>query len=334
MNFKINYYQRSNKSVRTNTLINLIAKLKKLKNYEWLQEVDSQALTQSVRNLDTAYTKFFREKKGFPNFKKRGNKESCKITQHIYIDFENQKIKLPKIGWCKLRIDREFKGQIRSATVSKIPCGKYFVSILVDTGIEKSNKVSIKKSTSIGIDVGLKTFATCSDGAKFDNPKHLQRLEQRLKVLQRCHSKKRKGSNNKNKSRIKLAKLHYKISCQRKDFLHKLTSKLVSENQTIIIEDLNVSGILKNHCLAKAISSASWSEFFRQLQYKCDWSGKNLVRIGRFEPSSQICNKCGCQNQTLTLADREWYCLNCNLMHDRDVNAAKNILAIGLYNSG
>lgn len=220
-------------------------------------------------------------------------------------------------------------GKLGTVTISKTPSGKYFISALVHTEELTPTKFTISEDKSIGVDVGIKDFATLSNGEKISNPKYFKNSQKRLAVLQRRLSKKKKGSKRREKAKLSVAKLHYTIANQRKDFLHKLTSKLVRENQTIIIEDLNVAGMVKNHKLAKSISDASWSEFFRQLKYKSEWSGVNVITIGRFEPGSKMCY-CGVINKELTLKDRIWTCKSCNTTHDRDILAANNIKKFGL----
>ena len=282
--------------------------------------------------MDSAFTRFFREKKGFPKFKsKKETRKSYKAINNVYIDFEHSKIKLPKIGWVKFYKNREFNGNIGTVTVSKTATGKYYVSVLVDDGNPAPSKPNIAYANTVGIDVGIKDFAVLSDGTVFGNPKYLEKAEARLKVLQRRLSRKQKGSNRREASRRKLAVAYEKVRNCRTNFVHQVTSRIIRENQTIIIEDLNVQGMLKNHNLAKHIASASWSEFFRQLQYKCEWYGKNLIKIGRFEPSSKMCT-CGYVNKDLKLSQREWNCPNCGQHNDRDILAAINIKRFGLQN--
>ena len=321
---KIKAYETKNIMVSRFELNNILPDLKD--ENEWLKDVNAQTLQQANKRLDSAFTKFFREKKGFPKFKSRKNPvQSFQIPQHYTVDFENSKVKLPKIGWIKAVLHREFVGTLKTATVSLNATRQFHISILVDDGKDKLKKEPFTHSSTIGIDVGIKHFATFSDGTKVDNPKHLINSSKRLEVLQRRLSRKHKGSNNRNKARHDVAKINNHIANQRKDFLHKLSSKIVSENQAIAVETLNVSGMVKNHCLARAISDASWSEFFRMVEYKCEWYGKTVIHIGRFEPSSKICNVCGTVNRTLTLSDRNWTCNNCNTPHDRDINASINI---------
>ncbi|MCD4807953.1 MAG: IS200/IS605 family element transposase accessory protein TnpB [Methanococcoides sp.] len=301
-------------------------------NNEWLKEVNSQSLLNALINLESAFTRFFREKKGFPNFKSRKNPiQSFQIPQHYSVDFETNTIKLPKIKQpIKAKLHRKFEGKLKTATVSRTPTGKYYISFLADDEKELPEKQSFNENSTLGIDVGLTHFAILSNGEKIDNPKHLKNSIDRMKILQKRMSKKQKGSNNRNRSRHTVAKIHEKIRNQRMDFLHKTTSKLISENQAIAVESLNVSGMLKNHCLAQAISDVSWSEFFRQLEYKAELYGKTLLKIGQFEPSSKLCNVCGYYNNKMTLKDRDWCCPECNTEHDRDINAAINVKKFAL----
>lgn len=291
----------------------------------WLKEINAQSLQAPIRNLDNAFTNFYKGQGNFPKYKsKRRGKQSFHIPQKIKL--ENNKLFISKFReGIDIVLHREIKGLIKSATVSRTPTGKYFVSILCDTGEENRIKSNIKEETTVGIDLGLTNFLITSNGDTINNPKYLQEAESRLKYVQRKYSK-YKGK----RTRHKLAKLHEKVANQRRDFLHKNSSKLVSENQTIAIEDLNVEGMMKNHCLAKSISDVGWSMFIEMLAYKCDWYGVNLLKIGRFDPSSKTCSNCGNINKELTLKDREWTCRKCNVNHDRDINAAINIKSFAL----
>jgi len=329
LDVRIKAYQESRKRLSVFDLCKQLTTLKRLSEYEWLKEVTAESLQQSIRNMDRAFAQFFNKKSKFPKFKTKHGKQSCKFIQHVKIDFEKHKIYLSKIGFVNFYCDKIFIGKIGTVTVSKNSAGKYFASITVDDGIEIPKKRKAKENTTIGIDVGIKHFATLSTGEKIDNPKHHQKQEQRLSVLRRRLSKKQVDSNRRVLASLKMAKLYYKIVNQRKDFLHKLSSKIVAENQSIVIEDLNIAGMLKNHSLAKSISSASWSEFYRMLTYKTEWGGKNLIKIGRFEPSSKMCS-CGMINNQLTLSDRSWTCSYCGVSHDRDILAAQNIKRFGL----
>ena len=280
--------------------------------------------------MDSAFTKFFREHTGFPKFKsKHHSKPSFKNINSVRIDFDNSRIKLPIVGWVNFYKNRSFDGKIGTVTVSKSTTGKYYVSILVEDGASLPEKFPIISTTSVGVDVGLKDFAVLSNGQVFQNPKYLEKSSKRLSCLQRRMSRRKKGSNRYKKAKHDVAVCHERIRNRRQDFLHKVSKKIVSENQTIVIEDLNVGGMLKNHCLAKGISSAAWSEFFKMLQYKSDWRGVNLIRIGRFEPSSKMCG-CGYIHRDLKLSDRVWTCPNCGSKNDRDLIAAQNIKKFGL----
>jgi putative transposase len=285
----------------------------------------------SIRNLDNAFKRFFREKKGFPKFKSKKNPvQSFQIPQHYSVDFENNKVKLPKIGKVKASFSREFFGTCKTATISRSATHKYYISILVDDGKDLPIKEPFNYNTTVGVDVGIKDFAVLSTGEKFDNPKYLKNSLQKLKVLSKRLSRKQKGSNNFKKAKLKLSRLHEKITNQRNDFQHKLSLKLVRENQAIALETLKVCNMIKTHCLAQSISDAGWSAFVKKLEYKAEWYGKTILRIGRFEPSSKLCNVCGYHNKELTLAVREWTCPSCNTSHDRDVNAAINIKKFSL----
>jgi len=297
------------------------------KECTWLKEINSQSLQAPIRNLDNAFTRFYKGQGNFPKYKsKKKGKQSFHIPQNVIV--ENGKLIIPKFKeGIEIILHRDTKGVIKSATISRTPTGKYFVSILCDTGEDCKPKTKPKKETTIGIDLGIKDFLITSDGEVSDNPKYLRKSESRLKYVQRKYSK-HKGK----RTRNKLAKLHEKVANQRRDFLHKESFKLVSENQTICIEDLNVKGMLKNHCLAKSISDVGWSMFTTMLEYKCEWYGVNLLRIGRFEPSSKTCSNCGHINKELTLSDREWTCPKCGEVVSRDLNAAINIKSFALRN--
>lgn len=330
LNKKIKHYETEKKSLSLFEVKKEIVTLKNAKETEWLKEINSQSLQESIIHLDKAFTRFFREKKGFPQFKSKHNKQSFSCPQNVKVIFINHKITLPKIGEIKTVFSREFNGNIKTCTVSKTTTNKYYISILVDNEQEVPEKFKVDEEKTIGIDLGIKDFAVLSNGTKIENPKFLRKEEKRLKFLQKRASKKQKGSKNRKKANVKVAKIHEKIKNRREDFLHKITTKLIRENQTICLEDLNVKGMMKNHCLAKSIAEVSWSKFNNYLNYKAKWNGNNIIYIGRFDASTKICNNCGFVNKDLTLKNRCWKCKECNVEHDRDINAAINIKKFGL----
>jgi putative transposase len=326
---KIKTYEETAKSISQFDLNRQLTQLKKEQLF--LKEVNAQSLQGMTKQVESAFTKFFREKKGFPNFKSKKNPlQAFQIPQSYSVDFDNNIIKLPKLGNVKAVLHRRFEGNLKTATVSRTPAGKYFISLLVDDEKSLPKKQEFTTETTIGIDIGIKDFVVLSNGEKIENPKYLKTSLKKMKALQRQVSRKVKGSNNRRKVIKKLTKLHEKITNQRNDFQNKLSFRLICENQAIALETLNVDGMIKNHHLAQSISDASWSSFVTKLQYKAEWSGKTILRIGRFQPSSKLCNNCGYYNRDLTLKVREWFCPECNTFHDRDVNAAINIKKFAL----
>ncbi|MFA5715571.1 MAG: RNA-guided endonuclease TnpB family protein [Candidatus Paceibacterota bacterium] len=308
----------------------LQVQLKDLKeDCTWLRDVNSQSLQFALMNLDTAYGNFFKGRTMFPNFKKKSNKQSFHCPQRVTI--ENNHLYIPKFkDGIRIILHRPIVGVIKSATISKTPTGKYFASILCETRNTQPSKIPIDSTTAVGIDLGLKTFAVLSDGTVFENPKHLRNSLKRLKVLSRMVSHKIKGSNNRKKTNKRIAKLYEKITNQRNDFLHKVSDAITKQYDIICIEDLSVKNMVKNHSLALSINDSGWGKFVTFLKYKSEWRGKNIIEIGRFDPSSKMHNKCGYINKELTLTDRTWRCPKCGNIVLRDINAACNILDWGL----
>ena len=303
-----------------------------LKNdYPWLREVDKYALSNAVLNVNAAFVNFYNKRTNYPKFKKKKNNRRFYKTSfsnnNIKVLFEENKIQLPKVHWIKAKIHRRFEGEIKSAVVSQVPSGKYYVSILVDQD-EKPKLPYIDKQ--LGVDLGLKEFAITSDGEMISNPKFLRKSEKKLYRKQKNLSRCKTGSKNHEKCRIEMAKAYDKVKNQRKDFLHKLSLRLINENQVICLETLKIKNLLGNHKLAKSIGDVSWFTFTRLLNYKADWYGREVVQIDTWFPSSQICSVCGQKDGKKPLSVREWTCSNCGAHHERDINAAINILKEGM----
>ena len=333
LNLKITAYKERKETLGNVYLTNLMKSELKVE-HEWLSEVNSQSLQSSLRNLDTAYTNFFRNTKavGFPRFKSRKDKQSFLCPQHCRVDFEKGTITIPKAKDIPAVLHRRFKGTVKTVTISMTPSERYFASVLVDTSMQGMKPSEPMRDTTVGIDLGIKSLAVCSDGRTFANPKNLQRSLDRLKLLQKRLSRKQKGSANRNKARIRVVRLQEHIANSRKNSLHKITHALTHDSQvrTICMEDLNVKGMQRNHHLAQAVGDASFGMFLTLLEYKCSWYGVNLIKIDRFAPSSKTCGKCGYVYKELNLSERSWTCPECGTHHDRDFNAACNIKEFGL----
>lgn len=320
-------YEDGNKLYYKDTSADLTA-MKKADKYAFLNEVDSIALQQSLRDLDRAFVNFFEHRARHPRFhSKHSAKQSYRtVNQGDNIRIENKHIKLPKFGWVKVKQSLPV-GKIKNVTVKRTPTGKYFAVLVVEFEPETRPNAG----GSVGIDVGIKEFYTDSNGSVVLNPKYLERSERKLRREQRRLSRKQKSSNNRNKQRVRVAAVHEKVVNQRTDFLQKTSTILLRENQAVCIEDLNVKGMVRNHKLAKHIASVSWSRFFEMLSYKAEWYGNEIIKVPTFYPSSQTCNCCGYQNPIVkNLFIRDWTCPVCGAYHDRDGNAAVNILRKGL----
>ncbi|MEG3866458.1 MULTISPECIES: RNA-guided endonuclease TnpB family protein [unclassified Microcoleus] len=312
-------YKNTGKGLSRAYIQGLLPPLKK--EYEWLKEPYSQCLQVVALNLSTAYKNFFDKRAMLPKFKSKHGRQSIGYPQNV--KFDGDYINLPKIGLVFCRRHRDFEGDIKTVTVSRNPDGKHFISVLIDDGKEKPELVPADKA--IGIDVGLTHFAITSDGSKFGNPKHFIKRQRNLKRKQQKLYRKKKGSQNRKKARLVVAKVHSKIARCREDFLQKLSRKIVNENQVIAVENLNIKGMVKNHNLASSISDVGWGMFCTMLKYKSESEGKQYVEIDRWFPSSKTCHVCLNRVDNLTLDVRAWSCQRCGTHHDRDVNAAINI---------
>jgi putative transposase len=330
LNKSIETYKETGKGLGQSALNALLPKLKKTEQTLWLASCYSQVLQAVTLNLTTAYKNFFEGRARFPRFKSKHGKQSIQFPQNVKV--ENGFLKLPgKIGTVKAKIHQPIEGAIKTVTVSKNPSGKYLASILIEC--EGEHPTPSIQGRVVGVDLGLKHFAVVSDGAKvskYDNPKHLAKHEKNLKRKQQKLARKQKGSNSRNKYRKVVARVYERVSNSRQDFLHKLSRKLVNENQVVVVENLHVKGMIRNHNLAKAISDAGWGIFTNFLAYKLEKKGGRLIEIDRWFPSSKLCSNCYYQIDEMPLDVREWTCSHCGTRHDRDGNAATNIRAEGI----
>ena len=329
LNQRKEQYRLTGKSDNYYAQAKTLTALKKQEETAWLKEVNSQTLQFAIKSLESAYTNFFKNRAKFPNFKSKHSKNSFTVPQSAYV--AGGRLFIPKFKeGIKCSVHREIKGKIGKITITKTPSGKYFVSVFTEeeyiTPIEKTGK-------SVGVDMGLKDFLVTSEGETFKNNRYTRRYECKLAKAQRHLSRKKKGSRGFENQRLKVARLHEKISNSRADYLHKCSISLVRRYDTICIEDLNVKAMVKNHRLSKSVADASWGSFISMLTYKAEWNDKKVVKVDRYFPSSQTCNVCGYVNKDIKdLSVREWECPHCHTRHNRDVNAAINILRFGLNN--
>lgn len=324
---KEKHYNETGKSLSKRSIQNMMVASKKA-DKPWLSEVNSQCLLASLANLETAFKNFFQGRAKRPRFKsKYAGWQSFQCPQHVTTDFEGGLINLPKIKAINSKLHRNFEGKIKTVTVKRSPSGKYFASILVDDGATDPVPATVEPAYTVGIDVGLTHMLIDSEGVKVDNPRFLSQSLHRLAIEQKKLSRKEKGSTNRARQKHKVAIFHEKVANRRDDFAHQLTANLADKSHatTFAVEDLNIKGMVKNRKLSRAIQDVGWGMFLMTLEYKCRWNGKNLIRIGRFQPSSKVCHCCGFKMDKIPLSVRKWRCPSCSSVRDRDINAAMNI---------
>lgn len=322
------YYAMFGKSLSRTQIQSQLVKKKKIAKFAWLNEVNSQSLLNALLNVHTAYTNFFKGRAKFPRFKsKKVPQRSYQCPQHCTVNFEQGVINLPKIKGIKTVFSREFVGNIKTVTISKTATGKYYASILVENDETSPIPTTIDPSLTIGIDLGISHLLNLSDGSKFDNPKHLAKASKRLAIQQKIFARKQKQSKNYQRQKLTVARIYERVSNSRLDLHHKITHKLICENQatSYAIEDLSVKNMVKNRKLAKVIHDAAWGQLVTLLTYKAKWYGKNVLKVNRFFASSKMCSHCHHKLDSLPLSVRNWTCPSCQTHHDRDVNASNNI---------
>ena len=315
-------YQETRKGLSYNQTAVQLTRLKQDPDLEWLKAADSQVLQQKLMDLERAYKNFFEKRGSYPRYKSRRRKQAIRYPQRVRIDLEKKRSYLPKVGWVRTVFHRKIEGKIKNVTVSRTKSGRYYASFQVEVEVPEG----VYGGKAAGIDLGIHAFAALSDGKRVDNPKNLLAAERRLQRLQRSLSRRRKGSGGWEKQRIKVARQHERVSNQRQDFQHKLSRWLVEEHSILALEDLHIKGMLRNGRLAKQISDAAWGQFLGMLAYKGEWYGCDLLVVDRWYPSSKICSVCDAEMETMPLNVRSWECPICAAVHDRDVNAARNIL--------
>ncbi len=320
-------YEKTGKHIFYNELSNTFLKEEK-KNNIWLKEPYSQSLQQSLMHLDQGFKRLFRHLSKPPVFHSKNGRQSVHYPQNV--QFLNNCFIIPKLGHIRPVLHRPIVGRIKSAVISKTPTGEYYISVLTEDDKPAPDKVPIVERSTIGIDLGIKNYIAFSNGENIDNPKYLNESIEKIKRQSKIVSKKKKGSKNRVRANLRLARTHRKVTRQRNDFLHKLSHRIVSDNQTIILESLDIKGMMQNHKLARAIGDCSWARLDTFITYKAEWQGKNVIHIPQFEPTTKVCSECGFINNNLTLADREWQCPECGIVHSRDTNAAIVIKDVGL----
>jgi len=321
---RIDYYaahsnDKGKKGLTYHDTAAILTQLKREPEYAWLQEANAQALQQALRNLDSAYNNFFNKRARFPCFKSKRARQSFRVPQGFGI--KGSKLHLPKLPPIRMVIHRSIEGIVKHIVISKTPAGYYYASLCCESEVPKPEY----RGNVIGIDLGIKDFLVTSNGEHIPAPKYLRQAERRLRRTQRHLSRCKRGSRGREKARLAVARQHEYVANQRVDFLHKLSRRMVDENQAICAETLNVKGMLANHCIAKSIADCGWGEYLRQLRYKGAWYGCDLLQCDRFFPSSKRCHDCGFILDLLPLSIREWTCPECGIIHDRDENAARNI---------
>lgn len=329
---KRKHYEQTGKTLSKRAIQDQLVASKK-HDKPWLNEVNSQSLLASLLHLHTAFKNFFEGRAQFPQFKsKHAGLQSFQCPQHVSVDFSASTISLPKIKGIKARLHRVFEGVVKTVTIKRTPSGKYFASVLVDNGVVDPIPSTVEPKLTVGLDLGLDHLLIDSEGGKAANPRHHKAALEQLAIEQKKLARKQPGSSSRAQQKRQVARVHERVANRRNNTIHELTAKLAYENQatSFAVEDLNIKGMLKNHKLARTIQDAAWGKFVEVLEYKCQWSGKNVLRIGRFQPSSKICNSCGYKAPTLPLSVRHWQCPDCGQDHDRDINAAKNIRDIAL----
>ena len=322
------YYKMFGKGLSRIQIQSQLVKKKKTGKFTWLNDVNSQSLLNALLNVHTAYTNFFKGRAKFPRFKsKKITQRSYQCPQHCTVNFEQGVINLPKLKGIKTVFSREFEGRVKTVTISKTATGKYYASILVENNEVVPTPTTIEPSLTLGIDLGISHLLNLSDGSKFDNPKYLANASNKLTIQQKIFARKQKQSKNYQKQKLTVARIHEKVRYQRLDLHHKITHKLICENQatSFCIEDLSVKNMVKNHKLAKSISDVAWGQFVTLLTYKASWYGKNILKVNRFFASSKICSHCHHKLDNLPLSMRNWTCPSCQTHHDRDINASNNI---------